>query len=84
MGDAIREQYDEGQDPREGFLVEYQEETQQEIQEIQLEAGMTQDTLNKNLFKHTHDSQKFPATPTKGMAYIHGTVKKMAVCIENA
>ncbi|MBW0473213.1 hypothetical protein O181_012928 [Austropuccinia psidii MF-1] len=27
MGDAIREQYDEEQEPREEFLVEYQEET---------------------------------------------------------
>ncbi|MBW0562827.1 hypothetical protein O181_102542 [Austropuccinia psidii MF-1] len=27
MGDAIREQFDEEQDPREDFLVEYQEET---------------------------------------------------------
>ncbi|MBW0529216.1 hypothetical protein O181_068931 [Austropuccinia psidii MF-1] len=40
MGDAIREQSDRYQDPREEFLVEYQEETPLEIQEIQLEAGM--------------------------------------------
>ncbi|MBW0545662.1 hypothetical protein O181_085377 [Austropuccinia psidii MF-1] len=31
MGDAIREQSDEEQDPREEFLVEYQEETPLEI-----------------------------------------------------
>ncbi|MBW0493518.1 hypothetical protein O181_033233 [Austropuccinia psidii MF-1] len=31
VGDAIREQYDDDQDPREAFLVEYQEETQIEI-----------------------------------------------------
>ncbi|MBW0520750.1 hypothetical protein O181_060465 [Austropuccinia psidii MF-1] len=31
MGDAIREQSDEEQDPREKFLVEYQEETPLEI-----------------------------------------------------
>ncbi|MBW0482533.1 hypothetical protein O181_022248 [Austropuccinia psidii MF-1] len=34
MGDAIREQCDEEQDPREGFLVEYQEETPLEIHDI--------------------------------------------------
>ncbi|MBW0532823.1 hypothetical protein O181_072538 [Austropuccinia psidii MF-1] len=39
MGDAIREQSDEEQDPREEFLVEYQEESPLEIQEIQFEAG---------------------------------------------
>ncbi|MBW0460479.1 hypothetical protein O181_000194 [Austropuccinia psidii MF-1] len=31
MGDAIREQSDDDQDPREEFLVEYQEETQLDI-----------------------------------------------------
>ncbi|MBW0491255.1 hypothetical protein O181_030970 [Austropuccinia psidii MF-1] len=40
MGDAIREQSDEYQDPREEFIVEYQEETPLEIQDIQLEAVM--------------------------------------------
>ncbi|MBW0593875.1 hypothetical protein O181_133590 [Austropuccinia psidii MF-1] len=49
MGDAIREPSDDDQDPREEFLVEYQEETPLEIQDIQLEAGMPQDTANKNL-----------------------------------
>ncbi|MBW0559268.1 hypothetical protein O181_098983 [Austropuccinia psidii MF-1] len=52
MGDAIREQSYEEQDPGEEFLVEYQEETQLEIQDIKLEAGMPQDTANKNLCKH--------------------------------
>ncbi|MBW0463398.1 hypothetical protein O181_003113 [Austropuccinia psidii MF-1] len=47
MGDAIREQSDEDQDPREDFLVEYQEETPLEIQAIQLQAGMPQDTAKK-------------------------------------
>ncbi|MBW0524117.1 hypothetical protein O181_063832 [Austropuccinia psidii MF-1] len=84
MGDAIREQSYDDQDPREEFLVEYQEETPLEIQDIQLEAGLPQDTANKNLGKHTQDAQKFPVTPTKGMAYIHGTATKMTVCIENA
>ncbi|MBW0503866.1 hypothetical protein O181_043581 [Austropuccinia psidii MF-1] len=56
MGDAIREQSDEEQDPIEEFLVEYQEETPLEIQVIQLEAGMPQDTANKNLCKHTQDA----------------------------
>ncbi|MBW0592317.1 hypothetical protein O181_132032 [Austropuccinia psidii MF-1] len=49
MDDAIREQSDDYQDPREEFLVEYQEETPLEIQEIQLEAGMPHNTGNKNL-----------------------------------
>ncbi|MBW0586461.1 hypothetical protein O181_126176 [Austropuccinia psidii MF-1] len=41
MGDAIREQTDEEQDPREEFLAEYQEETSLEIQDIHLEVGVT-------------------------------------------
>ncbi|MBW0551362.1 hypothetical protein O181_091077 [Austropuccinia psidii MF-1] len=84
MGDAIREQADADQDPREEFLVEYQEETALEIQDIQLEAAIPQDTANKNLCKHTQDAQTFLVTPTKGMAYIHGTATKMTVCIYNA
>ncbi|MBW0593783.1 hypothetical protein O181_133498 [Austropuccinia psidii MF-1] len=84
MGDAIREQSDDDQDPREVFLVEYQEENPLEIQEIQLEAGMPQDTANKNLCKNTQDAQKFLVTQTKGMAYIHGTATKVTVCIDNA
>ncbi|MBW0544209.1 hypothetical protein O181_083924 [Austropuccinia psidii MF-1] len=83
MGDAIKENSDEDQDSREEFLVEYQEETPLEIQDIQLEEGMPQDTANKNLCKHTQDSQKFLITPTKGMAYIYGTATKMTVCIDN-
>ncbi|MBW0544357.1 hypothetical protein O181_084072 [Austropuccinia psidii MF-1] len=46
MGDSIREQSDEDQDPREELLVEYQEETPLEIQDTQLEAGMPQVTAN--------------------------------------
>ncbi|MBW0578167.1 hypothetical protein O181_117882, partial [Austropuccinia psidii MF-1] len=84
MGDAIREQSDDDQDPRGEFLVECQEETPLEIQDIQLEAGMPQDTANKNLCKHTQDSKTFLVTPSKGMAYIHGTATKMAVCIDNS
>ncbi|MBW0500351.1 hypothetical protein O181_040066 [Austropuccinia psidii MF-1] len=84
MGDAIREQYDDYGDPREEFLVEYQEETQLEIQEIQLEAGMPQNTANKNLCEHTQDAQTFLVTPDKGMAYIHGTATKKTVRIDNA
>ncbi|MBW0467286.1 hypothetical protein O181_007001 [Austropuccinia psidii MF-1] len=84
MGDAIREQSDEEKDPREEFLVEYKEETPLEIQDIQLEAGMPQDTANKNLCKHTQDAQTLLVTPTKGMAYIHGIATKMTVCIDNA
>ncbi|MBW0517811.1 hypothetical protein O181_057526 [Austropuccinia psidii MF-1] len=76
MGDAIREQSHDDQNPRAEFLVEYQEETQLEIQEIQLEAAMPQDTSNKNLCKHRKYSQTFLVTPAKGMAYIHGTATK--------
>ncbi|MBW0556449.1 hypothetical protein O181_096164 [Austropuccinia psidii MF-1] len=68
IGDAIREQSDYDQDPREKFLVQYQEESPLEIQDIQLEAGMPQDTANKNLCKQTQDAQTFLVTPTKGMA----------------
>ncbi|MBW0496133.1 hypothetical protein O181_035848 [Austropuccinia psidii MF-1] len=84
MGDAIREKSDDDQDPREEFLVEYQEDTPLEIQDIQLEAGMPQDTANKNLFKHTQDAHIFLVTPAKGRAYIHGTATKMTVFIDNA
>ncbi|MBW0519417.1 hypothetical protein O181_059132 [Austropuccinia psidii MF-1] len=84
MGDAIRDLSDDDQDPKEEFLVEYQEETPLEIQDIQLEAGMPQDTANKNLCKHTQDAQTFLVTPTYGMAYIHGTATKVTVCIENS
>ncbi|MBW0473546.1 hypothetical protein O181_013261 [Austropuccinia psidii MF-1] len=45
---------------------------------------MTQDTAKKNFCKHTQDAQTFLVTPTKGMAYIHGTATKMTVCIYNA
>ncbi|MBW0468840.1 hypothetical protein O181_008555 [Austropuccinia psidii MF-1] len=84
MGDAIREQSDEEKDPREDFLVEDQEEPPLEIQDIQLEAGMPQDTANKNLCKHTQDAQTLLVTPIKGMAYIHVTATKMTICIYNA
>ncbi|MBW0540473.1 hypothetical protein O181_080188 [Austropuccinia psidii MF-1] len=84
MGGATREQSDDDQDPREEFLVEYQEKTQIEIKDIQLEAGIPQDTANKSLCKHKQDSQIFLVTPTKGMAYIHGTAIKMTICIDNA
>ncbi|MBW0484930.1 hypothetical protein O181_024645 [Austropuccinia psidii MF-1] len=73
MGDAIREQSDEEQDPRAKFLVEYQEEKPLEVQ----------DTSNKNLCKHTQGAQTFLVTPTKGMSYIHGTATKMTVFIDN-
>ncbi|MBW0533209.1 hypothetical protein O181_072924 [Austropuccinia psidii MF-1] len=84
MGDAIKEQSDKEQDPREEFVVEYQEETPLEIHDIQLEAGMPQDTPNKNLCKHTQDAQTYQVTPTKGIAYIYGTATKMIFCIDNA
>ncbi|MBW0537877.1 hypothetical protein O181_077592 [Austropuccinia psidii MF-1] len=84
MGDAIREPSDVYQHPREEFLVEYQEEHPQEVWDIQLEAGMPQDTANQALCKYTQDAQTFLVAPTKGMAYIHGTVTKVTVCIDNA
>ncbi|MBW0478462.1 hypothetical protein O181_018177 [Austropuccinia psidii MF-1] len=84
MGDSITEKSDEEKEPREEFLVEYQEETPLEIQDIQLEAVMPQDTANKNLCKHTQDAQTFLVTPTKGVEYIHETATKMTVCIDNA
>ncbi|MBW0542205.1 hypothetical protein O181_081920 [Austropuccinia psidii MF-1] len=84
MGDAIIENSDDYQHPIEEFLVEFQEETQLEIQDIQLEAGLTQDTENKNLLNHTQDAQTSLVTPTKGMAYMHGTATNMTVCVDNA
>ncbi|MBW0583790.1 hypothetical protein O181_123505 [Austropuccinia psidii MF-1] len=45
---------------------------------------MPQDTANKNLCKHTEDAQTFLVTPTRGMEYIHGTAKKVTVCIGNS
>ncbi|MBW0495519.1 hypothetical protein O181_035234 [Austropuccinia psidii MF-1] len=83
MGDAIREKSDDDQDPREELLVEYQEETPLEIQDIQLEAGRLQNTAKKNLCKQTQDVETFLATPTEGMGYIHVTDTKMNVCIDN-
>ncbi|MBW0585906.1 hypothetical protein O181_125621 [Austropuccinia psidii MF-1] len=68
----------------EELLVEYQEETPLEIQDIQLEAGRPQDPANKNLCKNTQDAQTFLVTPARGMAYIHGTATKMTVRIDNA
>ena len=53
MGDAIREHYDDNKDPKEEFLVEYQKETQLEIQVVPLGEGIPQDTENNNLCKHT-------------------------------
>ncbi|MBW0487932.1 hypothetical protein O181_027647 [Austropuccinia psidii MF-1] len=45
---------------------------------------MPQDTASKNLCKDTQDEQTFLVTPTRGMAYIHGTATKITVCIDNA
>ncbi|MBW0511069.1 hypothetical protein O181_050784 [Austropuccinia psidii MF-1] len=57
MGDAIREQSDDDQDPREEFLVEYQEETPLEMQDMQLESGIPQDTSTKTC-ANTHKMHK--------------------------
>ncbi|MBW0534592.1 hypothetical protein O181_074307 [Austropuccinia psidii MF-1] len=71
MGNGIREQSDEEQDPREEFLVEYQEETPLEIQDIQLEAGMPQDTSNKNLGKiHRMHKHSCPHQPNEWHTYM--------------
>ncbi|MBW0571906.1 hypothetical protein O181_111621 [Austropuccinia psidii MF-1] len=83
MDDAIRENSDNDQEPKEEFLVDYQQETQLKIQEIQLEAELTQDTANKKLCKQTQDAWTFLVTPTQGMEYIHGTATKMTVYIDN-
>ncbi|MBW0538722.1 hypothetical protein O181_078437 [Austropuccinia psidii MF-1] len=56
MGDAIKEQSDDDQNTREELLAEYQEETPLDIQDIQLEAGMSQETAKKNLCQHTQDA----------------------------
>ncbi|MBW0468978.1 hypothetical protein O181_008693 [Austropuccinia psidii MF-1] len=40
VGYSIRKHSDDDQDPKGEFLVEFQEETQLEIQDIQLEAGI--------------------------------------------
>ncbi|MBW0512701.1 hypothetical protein O181_052416 [Austropuccinia psidii MF-1] len=84
MSDAIREKSDDDQDQIWKLLVEYQEETQMEIEDIQLESGIPQETSNNNLCKNTQDAQKFLVTPTKGMAYIDGTATKITVFINNA
>ncbi|MBW0470737.1 hypothetical protein O181_010452 [Austropuccinia psidii MF-1] len=84
MGDAIREKSDEDKDPREEPLLQYQEQTQLEIQDIQLEAGMPQDTADQNLCKHTQNEPKLLVTPAKQMGYINWAATKMTVCIYNA
>ncbi|MBW0534856.1 hypothetical protein O181_074571 [Austropuccinia psidii MF-1] len=45
---------------------------------------MPQDTANTNLCKYTQDAQTFLVTPTRGMAYIHGTATKTTVCFYNS
>ncbi|MBW0483932.1 hypothetical protein O181_023647 [Austropuccinia psidii MF-1] len=45
---------------------------------------MPQDTESKNLCKHTQDAQTFLIKMTKRMAYVHGTVIKMTVCIDKS
>ncbi|MBW0557931.1 hypothetical protein O181_097646 [Austropuccinia psidii MF-1] len=84
MGDAIRENSDDDQDPIEELLLNYQEEAQLEIQDTQLEAGLQKDNDNKNLQKQTTDVQTFQLIITKGMEYINRTATKMNFCIENA
>ncbi|MBW0489647.1 hypothetical protein O181_029362 [Austropuccinia psidii MF-1] len=83
MDGAIREHSEDGQDQKEEYLVEYQEEKQLEIQDVHLEAAIPQDAANKNLCKHTQDAQTFLVTPTRKMAYIHGKTTKMTVLIDS-
>ncbi|MBW0488132.1 hypothetical protein O181_027847 [Austropuccinia psidii MF-1] len=64
-------------------MTKTQEETQIEIQDIQLEAGVPQDTANKSLCEHTQDAQTFLITQAKIMAYVHGTATKMTISIDN-
>ncbi|MBW0480165.1 hypothetical protein O181_019880 [Austropuccinia psidii MF-1] len=84
MGDSIRENSDDYQDPKKEFLVEYQKEPQLEMQDVQLEAGMPQDTAKQNLCGHTLHAQTFLVTTNRGILCIHGTSTKINVCIYNA
>ncbi|MBW0488344.1 hypothetical protein O181_028059 [Austropuccinia psidii MF-1] len=45
---------------------------------------MPQDTANEYFWKHTQYAQKFLVTPTRGVAYIHGTALNITVCIDNS
>ncbi|MBW0539683.1 hypothetical protein O181_079398 [Austropuccinia psidii MF-1] len=83
MGVTIREHSDDDQDPKDEFLVKYQEETQLEIQDIKLKEGIPQDTVNKNSCKQTQDVQIILVTPTRVMASLHGKSTNMTVCIDN-
>ncbi|MBW0481262.1 hypothetical protein O181_020977 [Austropuccinia psidii MF-1] len=83
MGDSIREHYYDYQDPKEEYLVVYQEERQLKIQDTQLEARIPKDTANKNFCKHTQDAQTFLVKQTSLIAYIHGTATTMTVFIYN-
>ncbi|MBW0529275.1 hypothetical protein O181_068990 [Austropuccinia psidii MF-1] len=82
--EKVPEEESPTEDSESDSMVEFQEETPLEVQHIWLEAGIPQDTAKNNLRKHTQDAQTFLVTPTKGMAYIHGTATEMTVCIENA
>ncbi|MBW0469912.1 hypothetical protein O181_009627 [Austropuccinia psidii MF-1] len=90
MGDAIREQSDDDQDPREEIVVEDKEETQIEIKDIQLEAGMPQDTENKNLLDRPYLNHQFPnwdkqLFPTKAKSFksASGKMKSIGTIIKD-
>ncbi|MBW0529680.1 hypothetical protein O181_069395 [Austropuccinia psidii MF-1] len=53
MGKSLRKDSEEEQDLIEEHMVEYQDEPQIEVQDIELEEGMKQETTNKSLRKHT-------------------------------
>ncbi|MBW0533301.1 hypothetical protein O181_073016 [Austropuccinia psidii MF-1] len=65
IGDSFGESSDYDQDPLEKYLVVYQEETQPEIQEEQLEEGLPHESANKYLCKQTQGAQSFLVKPTK-------------------
>ncbi|MBW0496674.1 hypothetical protein O181_036389 [Austropuccinia psidii MF-1] len=71
------------QDPMEDNRVEYQVEPHLEIQDIQLEAGLPQDTTKKNLCKHTQDAHTFLVIQLKGMEYIHLRGTNKTVCVDS-
>ncbi|MBW0513560.1 hypothetical protein O181_053275 [Austropuccinia psidii MF-1] len=83
MGDVIREHSDDDQDPKEEPLVEYQEETQLEIQGVQFKLGMPQHNAKKDFYKQTQYAQTFLVATSKEMEYIDRTATRMTVFIDN-
>ncbi|MBW0465801.1 hypothetical protein O181_005516 [Austropuccinia psidii MF-1] len=84
MGNAIKERPWDKIELIEEYLVDYQKETQIEIQEIQLEEGLPKETTNKTFGKNTQDAQTLLVTHKACMAYIHGTDTNITVCLYNS